>query len=1003
VSSPPHSPAKFSSVAGPSDRPTVLLIGEDPMADALAISLDQHGIAIERGSVAKVVEQVFVGAPDLVVLVGDAAHEDGEPVLRALAARPATAVVPVVVVTDDPTLEARLTALRSGAVGVIKKSASVDAMATDVAALARDVPSRAGADHDDIGEATVDEIVELFSRRLRTGILAVTAPGAGPEAGARVMLRGDLPLEKAVEELVESIRPLVTTPGQPLHVEFEERATGKLARLELDEEPADDADVRTLLAGRRLLLIERSPARADDLVQALRDRGAHVVVIDGEGDGIERARVVDPDVAIVDERGVGGWAAGALRAMRKDSRLRWASLLVVRGEELFPEGRPGPDVHRLAAGIRPLIAPEELIASRSAADAPFDLRLETAGPVRLLRALTRTGRTLHAIAKSPRATIEIDVAEGLVVGAIARVEGAGEVAGAAAIAALLALGVARVSVSPRAAPSVANIMAPVDDALAAADRESPPLTASVPPPSIPPPPRRDAKTDDKKPQSGSIDARQLLQQLETMLTQLRVSLPPPPAATEPTPAVAGRPLPPSKPNRALGTVPPPKASLGAKVPPPGAMGLVPPPARVVEPAPPPPEPIAPPTVAPPAAPVVAAPTPTGPPRSQKRTMMGVASPVASTMPASAIVPAPPATIAPPVAAPPPPPAPVVAAPILTAPPPVRIDDTPAPAPVTAAAMEEDLAALIGSPSSPPVPAVDLSFEDSPPAAAAPPTPGAIAAPSAETASLELELEPAPQRRRTGLWVGVGATLIVLLALGGGALYYARFANVGVPDPMGTAPPVTTVPPVTPVATADPPVAVVPPTPIAPIAPPDVPVAPVAVPEITAPPVAVPDVAPPPVAVPEVAPEVAPPPDPVVAPIADEPSPDEDEDEEAGAGVERVGSGEQIHRLINEANFDRNHGDLAAAESVYLRVLRIDYYNARAMAGLTRLHLAQHDPQGALVWARRLVAARPQQAGNHILLGDVLVLTGDQAGARRAWQAALSVQPRNRTALSRLGQ
>ena len=108
-------------------------------------------------------------------------------------------------------------------------------------------------------------------------------------------------------------------------------------------------------------------------------------------------------------------------------------------------------------------------------------------------------------------------------------------------------------------------------------------------------------------------------------------------------------------------------------------------------------------------------------------------------------------------------------------------------------------------------------------------------------------------------------------------------------------------------------------------------------------------------------------------------------------------------MINQANYDRNHGDFAAAERVYLEVLRIEYYNARAMAGLARLHLAQHDAAGALVWARRLVAARSQQAGNHILLGDVLLLNGDTAGARRAWEQALALQPRNRTALERLGR
>ena len=90
------------------------------------------------------------------------------------------------------------------------------------------------------------------------------------DAGVRDRHRGQqspsVRMQRIVEELVDSIRPLVTTPGQPLHVEFEERATGKLARLDLDEEPADEADVRALLSGRRLLLIEKSPTRADRIL-----------------------------------------------------------------------------------------------------------------------------------------------------------------------------------------------------------------------------------------------------------------------------------------------------------------------------------------------------------------------------------------------------------------------------------------------------------------------------------------------------------------------------------------------------------------------------------------------------------------------------------------------------------------------------------------------------------------------------------------------------------------
>jgi Flp pilus assembly protein TadD len=108
-------------------------------------------------------------------------------------------------------------------------------------------------------------------------------------------------------------------------------------------------------------------------------------------------------------------------------------------------------------------------------------------------------------------------------------------------------------------------------------------------------------------------------------------------------------------------------------------------------------------------------------------------------------------------------------------------------------------------------------------------------------------------------------------------------------------------------------------------------------------------------------------------------------------------------LVDRANFRRSHGDLPGAEADYLHVLRVSPNNARAQAGLARLHLARHDARTAATWARRLAEGHTANAGNYVLLGDTLQATGDSASARRAWERALAITPGYRDARRRLGR
>ncbi len=961
------------------------------MLDAVALALDRHGVQLEIGDPDNPVQSVFVHAPDLVLLVGDASQEEGRAVLEKLAGSVATAVVPVAILADDAGLDHRLKAARFGAVALVARSASADAMATLVAEVARELPERKSDGPTDLGEATLDEVVELFARRLRSGILAVSASG-GSE---RVVLRGDRPVTQAIEELVDRLRPLVTQ-SETVRWEFQQASTGKLAELTLDDEgPSGELDVAALFRHRRIVIVEKSPARADDLVVALRERGAHVVVIDGEGTGLAKARAIDPDVILVDVSGVGGWASQAMQLVRGDSRLRWAALLVTRGEELWRANTPEPDITRLAAGMLPLVEPDESLMTRvREGKGPIDVRLETTGPTRLLRAVARAGTTVHAIVRHRRATIGIDFAQGLIVGARGEVAAepggkASKVEGAAAIAVALGLASGRVRIEPRDAPSVANVMSPVDDAIAAADRETPIFTPSVPPPAGPPSIHAPTPANGslRPSPSGEHDARALVTQLETLLDKLRHTLPPgtlevpseTAAATaaaaaaeprrDPTPAAVARgalpapgrlPAPPAKPGLRKAT------QMGMPVPP----GL----ARTATA----------PAATPPRKPVpVPVPSSVAPPA---KTFVEIEPPTSKRPP----------VVAPPAVAIAPPPVSVIA-------PAKPIDDEakttkravidPAPERSSAPlAGETDLGALLDAElalASPSVPTPIVV----PPSAPESPTAPALATPAAAPleATDQIQLPPPRAdhqevvaipgaRSRTGWGVILGAlVLVALLAVGGIAAWrMGLFARPG------------------PIASPLPPTSVVraPPTSVV-VAPPT---------SIAAPPTTLVEVAPPPLTVAEVAPpppttvvEVAPPPPPTtVVEVASS-----DDAESTDHGDEPGPDNPQY--WVDRANFKRTHGDLPGAEADYLHALRLSPNNARAMAGLARLHLARHDARTASTWARRLAEGHTPNAGNYVLLGDTLQASGDAAGARRAWERALEISPGYRDARRRLGR
>ena len=97
------------------------------------------------------------------------------------------------------------------------------------------------------------------------------------------------------------------------------------------------------------------------------------------------------------------------------------------------------------------------------------------------------------------------------------------------------------------------------------------------------------------------------------------------------------------------------------------------------------------------------------------------------------------------------------------------------------------------------------------------------------------------------------------------------------------------------------------------------------------------------------------------------------------------------------------GNLDLAEATLDRAWELDPRNPQAMAGYAQLYIAKGDAERAVLWAKKAVKKRARRASYHVLYGDALQLEGDLASARKAWRKALSIDPDNRAARSRLAK
>jgi Flp pilus assembly protein TadD/DNA-binding NarL/FixJ family response regulator len=463
-------------------EPTILLVGADSAFEpALRAALARHRVYVETTSAETVAETVIAAAPDLVLLVGPAARDGGSAVLGKLMSSPVCSVVPVAILDDNAALDMRLRAFRHGAAAVIPPSASIDAIAEQIAKLAREIPERGGESLGVVGEATLSEFVGELSRELRSGILSVHTGQGGDDDAVRLVLGSGRPLAAFIDDFVRQVKSHVVH-AEPLRYEFAEHASGTVALL--DPQAAPDEPERASIQGVRVALADDDTGRADTVAQELRSRGAFVVVTDLAPTDLRFAKLrqVDPQVLLIGESQLKGQGYELLRRMRRDTRLRWASLLVVRWDEIWSDALSVPALDRLGTALAALSEADSTLRAWAETGESFDARLEITGPARCLRALTTSPRPLRVTVNNPRVTVSIDISDGLVVGAAAEscLDAAQHWDGAVALSAFMVLSSGRVHVTPVSQPAATNVMATVDVALNMADTEQAPISPSIP-------------------------------------------------------------------------------------------------------------------------------------------------------------------------------------------------------------------------------------------------------------------------------------------------------------------------------------------------------------------------------------------------------------------------------------------------------------------------------------------------------------------------------------------
>lgn len=149
-----------------------------------------------------------------------------------------------------------------------------------------------------------------------------------------------------------------------------------------------------------------------------------------------------------------------------------------------------------------------------------------------------------------------------------------------------------------------------------------------------------------------------------------------------------------------------------------------------------------------------------------------------------------------------------------------------------------------------------------------------------------------------------------------------------------------------------------------------------------------------------------------APVEAEPAADAQEqtgaDEQAEAAEEQAQAGggpstlAERRALMATARKHLADDEPERAEAVARKLLDLDDSDHHSMELLVRALMDQDRGREAVPHARMMVQRRSRRVPYRLLLGDVLLMVGDQPAARAQWQAALKLAPDDKDVKLRLG-
>jgi tetratricopeptide (TPR) repeat protein len=222
------------------------------------------------------------------------------------------------------------------------------------------------------------------------------------------------------------------------------------------------------LMSRRLIVVDAEPARARALAQALQASGASVVPVSPADADHRNAHGLDAEVMLVnsDEADTCQPVVAALRA---HPRTRWATVVPLSFVELWPEPGEQPDLVAVANAVGTLAVTAVELAVRTKGRLPYETVLEPLGPSRTLRAVGNTGRKLRVVLSDGRTRAELELEDGMVGGARAKLAGSTRtLSNAHALAEVLAMTFAQVRVEERTTATLRDWNVSLTAALASA-------------------------------------------------------------------------------------------------------------------------------------------------------------------------------------------------------------------------------------------------------------------------------------------------------------------------------------------------------------------------------------------------------------------------------------------------------------------------------------------------------------------------------------------------------